>query len=338
MEIWRLFSKRISARLFDIFQYQQPYRGALFMRKNILPFAAMLILSAAVNCHSADDAVAQSKKIAGDFFQTYTKTFDSGDAKALSALWKSDGEIVDAEGMRIIGREAVEKAFGEFFEKNTGRKMTVELLSAKPEGEGVIVAEIIPKINPPIDKSICQVGAVVVLIKDKSSKWLIEGVRERNPLPASYEQLKQLEWMVGDWSVNPKKAEHVQFSLHCHWTENKSFLICMYTARSQDLMRHGTEIIGWDAKEKKIRSWMFDSTGGFSHGFWQKDGKRWTIDVNGESPDGEVVKNTQIITAVDEDTFTFESLNRTKGDEKLANVPLLEMQRVKSNLPMETGK
>lgn len=308
------------------------------MKKTNLPLIAVALMFFSADCRAADDAaVAQAKKIAGEVFQSYTKTFNAGDAKALAAFWKSDGEIVDAEGMRTIGREAIEKVFAEFFAKKTGSKVTIELLSAKADGEGVVVAEIIPKINPPIDKTIYQMGAMVVLVKDQSGKWLIEGVRERNPLPASYEHLKQLEWLVGDWMVNAKKAEHITFSIHCHWTENKSFLICMYTARHLDVIRHGTEVIGWDAKEKKVRSWMFDSGGGFTHGFWQKDGNRCTIDVSGETPDGEVAKGTRILTAIDADTFTFESKNRAKGSEKLEDVPLLEMQRVKSHLPSETG-
>jgi uncharacterized protein (TIGR02246 family) len=309
------------------------------MKKVTLPLLAVAFMFCAADCRAADDAATvQAKKTAGEFFQAYTKTFDAGNAKALSAFWKTDGEIVDAEGMRTIGREAIEKAFKEFFEKHPGGKITIELLSAKADGEGVIVAEILPKMNPPISKSIYQVGAVVVLVKDKDGLWLIEGVRERNPLPASYEQLKTLEWLVGDWSVNAKKAENVSFSLNCHWTENKSFLICMYTAKHLDLVRHGTQVIGWDAKEKKIRSWMFDSNGGFAHGFWRNDGKRWTIDLSGSSPEGEDVKGTQVIAAVDADTFTFESKNRMKGNEKMADMPLLEMQRVKSHLPAENGK
>jgi uncharacterized protein (TIGR02246 family) len=308
------------------------------MKKFILPLMTASLMLISANCRAADDSASvEAKKIAGDFFKSYTKTFDSGDAKALSALWKSDGEVVNSEGMRILGRESIEKAFAELFTKNPGSKVTIELLSAKADGEGVIVAEILPKITPPIDKSIYQTGAMVVLVKDKSGKWLIEGVRERNPIPASYEHLKQLEWMVGDWSVNAKKAEHVTFSLHCHWTENKSYLICMYTARHLDVVRHGTEVIGWDAKEKKIRSWIFDSNGGFIQGFWQNDGKRWTIDGSGISPEGEVVKGMHIFTAVDADTFTFEAKNRTKGNEKIEDTPLLEMQRVRSNLPQESA-
>ena len=240
------------------------------MKKFLLPLLAVAFVSFSAYCRSADDAAdAQAEKIAGEVFRSYAKAFAAGDAKALSAFWKSDGEIVDAEGMRTLGRAAIEKTFAVFFANNPGSKITIKLLSAKADGEGVIVAEICPKIDPPISKSICEVGAMVVLVKEKDSKWLIEGVREKNPLPASYEQLKPLEWLVGDWAVNAKKAEHVSFSMHCHWTENKSFLICMYTAKHLDVVRHGTEVIGWDAKEKKIRSWTFGSNGGFTEGFWR---------------------------------------------------------------------
>jgi hypothetical protein len=104
-----------------------------------------------------------------------------------------------------------------------------------------------------------------------------------------------------------------------------------------DMVRHGTEVVGWDAKEKKIRSWMFDSNGGFTQGFWEKNGNRWTIVVSGETPEGEAAKGTQIISPIDNDTFSFEAKNRVKGDEKAADIPLLEMQRVRSNLPAEIG-
>jgi uncharacterized protein (TIGR02246 family) len=306
------------------------------MNKLIFPLATVICVSFVLPCRSADDAAA--KKTADEVFQAYAKAFAAGDAKALAALWKNDGEIVDEEGMRIVGRAAIEEMYAEFFKEHAGSKATIELRSAKPDGEGVIVADICPKINPPVSKAICEMGAMVVLVKSKDGKWLIEGVREKNPVPTSYAELKQLEWLVGDWSVNAKKAPHTVFSMNCHWTENKSFLICMYTAKRQDVLRHGTEVIGWDPKEKKICSWMFDSNGSFGHAFWKKDGSRWTIDAGGVTPEGETAKATQIITAVDADTFTFESKNRMKGEEKVGDVPLLEMQRVRSDLPPEPGE
>jgi uncharacterized protein (TIGR02246 family) len=306
--------------------------------KKILSMTLALFCFFAAECRAADDVTLEAQKIAGDFFRIYAKTFDSGDAKALSGLWIPEGEIVNAEGLRIIGREAIEKTFAEFFAKNAGSKITIELISAKSPSEGVVVAEILPKIDPPIDKTIYRIGAIAVLVKDKSGKWLIEGVRERTPVPASYEYLKPLEWMVGDWKANAKNAEGVHFSMHCHWTDNKSFLICMYMFRMQDSIRHGTEVIGWDPKEKKIRSWMFDSTGGFTQGIWQKDGKRWTIDISGVTPDGKTVKNTHFLAEIDADAFSFESKNRTIDGQPATDIPLLQMQRTKSNLPADNAE
>jgi uncharacterized protein (TIGR02246 family) len=302
----------------------------------IFSVATVACMFFALPCRSADDAAA--KKSADEVFQAYSKAFAAADAKAIAGLWKNDGEIVDEEGMRTVGRTAIEEMYAAFFKEHPGSKATIELRAAKPDGEGVIVADICPKIDPPISKAICEMGAMVVLVKGKDGKWLIEGVREKNAVPASYAELKPLEWLVGDWTVNPKKAPNTVFSIHCHWTENKSFLICMYTAKHQDVVRHGTEVIGWDPKEKKIRSWMFDSNGGFAQGSWKKDGNRWTIELGGVTPVGETAKATQTITGVDADTFTFESKNRMKGEETVDDVPLLEMQRVRSNLPQEPGE
>jgi uncharacterized protein (TIGR02246 family) len=306
------------------------------MKKTIILFAAVVVCLVAVDCRSADKKVDEAaKKAADEFFDSYKKTFDAGEAKALASLWKTDGEIVDAAGTRIHGRDAVEKLFADFFAKNSGGKIAIELVSAKFDKENVLVAEILPKIDPPVDKTICQVGAVVVLVKDTDGKWLIEGIRERNPIPACHEQLKPLEWLVGDWKVSAKTAENLSFSMHCHWTENKSYLICMYTARYQDTLRHGTEVIGWDAKEKKIRSWVFDSSGGFNGGSWKQDGKRWVVDITGTTADGKTAKNTTILTQTDADGFLFESKNRTIDGEKADDIPQLQLQRVKSQLPEE---
>jgi hypothetical protein len=50
------------------------------------------------------------------------------------------------------------------------------------------------------------------------------------------------------------------------------------------------------------------------------------------------VKNTTLLTEVDADGFLFESQNRSIDGEKKDDIPQLQMQRVKSHLPQETGK
>ena len=39
----------------------------------------------------------------------------------------------------------------------------------------------------------------------------------------------------------------------------------------------GIQVIGWDPIAKAIRSWTFDSNGGFAEGKWEHRGDRWFI-------------------------------------------------------------
>jgi hypothetical protein len=39
----------------------------------------------------------------------------------------------------------------------------------------------------------------------------------------------------------------------------------------------GWEIIGWDPDRQQIRSWIFDSNGGFGESTWANDGEHWLI-------------------------------------------------------------
>ena len=43
----------------------------------------------------------------------------------------------------------------------------------------------------------------------------------------------------------------------------------------------GTEVIGWDPHAKRLRSWVFDSNGGFGENMWVKDGNRWLMQYSG---------------------------------------------------------
>ena len=46
------------------------------------------------------------------------QAFEKADAKAIAATWTSEGEYIADDGTTLHGREALEKAYGEFFKKN----------------------------------------------------------------------------------------------------------------------------------------------------------------------------------------------------------------------------
>ena len=90
----------------------------------------------------------------------------------------------------------------------------------------------------------------------------------------------------------------------------------------------GVQIVGWDPAAKQIRSWVFDSDGGFGEGKWTKKDQRWYIQATGTLPDGSKTSAVNIITYVDENTFTWQSVNREAGGEILPNVDEVVVGRV----------
>jgi hypothetical protein len=82
----------------------------------------------------------------------------------------------------------------------------------------------------------------------------------------------------------------------------------------------GMQLVGWDPARKQIRSWVFDSDGGFAEGRWAKNGNRWSIITTGTLSDGGKASSVNVITRVDDNQFKWKSLNRTAGGELLPNI------------------
>jgi uncharacterized protein (TIGR02246 family) len=299
----------------------------------------MLSLVAAVELRAveANPAVQPSNPMLKQLLTAYEKAFDAADPKAIGALWKKDGEFIDPLGNHILGREAIEKLFEDYFSRNPGVKLSIELLSLKEEEQGrVLVAEVIPRVAPPPPGRLGTNKATIVLVRS-GENWLIEGIREQTYLPASYEHLKELEWMVGTWTTQkPEKtpanpAEQISINVACQWTANKSFLTRTFTTNLQQLELHGTEIIGWDPQTKTIRSWLFESTGGFAEGAWKFDGKQCTEEMKGVMADGTTFSATNIVTPIDRNTLTYESIDRIRGGQKQPNRGPIKIERVLEN-------
>ena len=117
--------------------------------------------------------------------------------------------------------------------------------------------------------------------------------------------------MIGEWT---DQAGEGSVATECHWARNNNFIIRAFTVSvAGGVEMAGMQIIGWDAAQKQIRSWTFDSDGGFGEGIWSKKDKSWYIQSTGTLPDGSKSSSTNIITYVDDNTFTWQSINRVAG-------------------------
>ncbi len=98
-------------------------------------------------------------------------------------------------------------------------------------------------------------------------------------------------------------------------------------------MRDGTEIIGWDPRSNVIRSWVFDSDGGFGENVWVHEGKRWLVKHSGTMADGSEASATHILTNVDATTSTVQSKDRVVNGTAQPDVPETELKRQAENKP-----
>ncbi len=131
--------------------------------------------------------------------------------------------------------------------------------------------------------------------------------------------LDQLAWMVGEWAeeagADPSVATSVQ------WAANNRFITRVFSVTNgEGATLSGTQVIGWDPAEQQIRSWTFDTEGGFGEAYWTRDGSQWLIKKTFTLSTGEKASALNVITVVDENTVTWQSLNRQLGRELLPSI------------------
>lgn len=164
--------------------------------------------------------------------------------------------------------------------------------------------------------------------------WLLAAVRDLDgaDVPATaHEQLNSLGWLVGDW-VDESPNELVKTS--CRWSEDGNFLLQDYTVHAQGSnVLSGTQRIGWDPLTRKVRSWGFDSQGGYGESFWNWDGERWVIRSSAVHSDGTTVASLNYLIPESNDVYRWEASHRMSGDEAL---PDLHLKIVRHAPPPET--
>ena len=161
----------------------------------------------------------------------------------------------------------------------------------------------------------------------RDGKWLLDRVSEEEApvVHSNYARLKDLEWLIGTWV---DQDEHSRVEMTCKWTKNQSFITRQFAASIGDRIDiSGMQIIGWDASKGKIRSWVFDSDGGFGEGTWTKKGNRWIVDAVATLPDGRKTSAVNVMTVSEKNSITWESTGRELDGEILPNIGPIKIIR-----------
>ena len=287
--------------------------------------AAAETATSADQASSQDSAQSPDFKAAEDAAQRYMAAYNKGDAKTLADFFAEDVDYIDQDGAEVKGRDAVQKLLAENFQANPGVKLDLTVDEIKQLTPDVRVNRGFATVTP---KSGAAVATRYVSISVKTGdRWLISQLTETDaPAPNAYSRLQALEWLVGNWE---NKAGDLTVDTKIDWAGDKNFLIRKFKVKGSDQNEtDGWEIIGWDPEHQQIRSWIFDSNGGFGESTWANDGEHWLIRASNVLPDGSHSTAEHVLTKVDDNKFSWESQNRTLNGDPEPSLDQIEVQRV----------
>jgi len=239
---------------------------------------------------------------------------------------------MDLTGRLLQGRAAIENAFQDFFTENKGTKLRIDVISVRFVTPDTAIEDGITSLTFADGSPPNQARYTNVHIK-KNGQWFLQSVREASYTPpGNYEQLRALEWAVGEWvdQGNGPEIDHVRFE----WSEDGNFLVSTQdVTMKQTLVSRATEWIAWDSAARQVLSWSFVTDGSFGENLWSNEGGQWIIKTNATLPNGKKLTATNIITREGPDTITWQSKDRTLDGKALPDVEKITMKRVAS----ETG-
>ena len=281
---------------------------------------ALAVLALASVALAQDKQPTEAEKASKAQTDAYVAAFNKGDAKALAALYAEDTQYTNEDGGTVIGRAAVLENLTKFFAKNKGAKLDAQIESARFLTPDVLIEKGLSTVGDETTRYVCN------YVK-KDGTWLISELSETTlpPTDAGAAALSDLEWLVGSWK---DKTPGVTVATKVNWTKNHHFL-----TRSVTITREGedpteaTEVIGYDPVAGGVRSWVFDSEGGFGEGTWKREDNKWLVSFRATAPDGSMSTAQHVITFLDEKKYTWESINRQRDGEVLPSLDKIEVVR-----------
>jgi uncharacterized protein (TIGR02246 family) len=258
----------------------------------------------------------------------FAKAYSDPDLKALAACFTDEANVVDSDGEATRGKQAVVAMYASALEENPNLKLepkVEEIRFLTPD-----VARVEGQSRLSTDKGdASEFTRFSGLAVKKDGKWLVAEIREY-PAPvedvSSYDRLKELEWMVGDWV---DESQSVKANSNVTWAHNKSFLIRTYQVEVKgEKATSGTVFIGWDPQTGQIKSWLFDAEGGHGEGLWTRTGeKEWVVKAQGVLRDGRPTSATQVHTILNNDSVKTSSIDRIIGGQIAPDIADVVMVR-----------
>ncbi len=303
--------------------------GGLLFVALVRPFNTEAVAQPATEPTAAE---AEVRKASADYVAAMT----AGDLDPILAFWAADADYISADGTVTRGKPAIAELFKSSLPWPKGTKYEGKSNSVRFLRNEIVLEDGTLTATEPDGTKSSNRYALVWTKAD--GKWLLSSVRdlpgEVTEVPsAPFPQLQGLGWLVGEWQ---EEGANGAVKVVCRWSDNKAFLLMDYTVK-----REGkdpltvTQRIGWDPLNGTVRSWVFDSEGGFGEGDWGPDGRNWTVEAAGVLPDGATGAATQRYEFQDASSFVWRSTDREIDGQPLDD---LEAKYVRAGARKDGGQ
>jgi uncharacterized protein (TIGR02246 family) len=270
-----------------------------------------------------------------DSARAFEEAYNKNDAEAIGALFLENAELVDEDGNVYRGRDEIARGFAAVFQENPQSRMRIEIEEIRVMGPNVAIEDGLTFVKPDADSAELA-SAYTAIHVQRDGRWSIGSARDTavdEPL-TPHEQLEPLAWMIGDW-IDESPDSVVQTS--CRWSDDGNYLLQDFSIQVAGVRAmSGTQRIGWDPLRQQIRSWVFDSEGGFVEGFWTPTDTGWVVTSSGVTPDGEPASGTRIVTQIDDESYTIDFTSRIVGNEVQPDITVVVVR--KPPAPAAEGK
>jgi uncharacterized protein (TIGR02246 family) len=242
----------------------------------------------------------------------YCDAFNSGNVDTLLTFWANDADYVDDEGETHRGKEAIGALFTAAADDLKGQQLDLEIDALRFVKPQVAIEDGTATLTDPNGESTS--GRYTAVWVKNGDKWLISSARElpdddeAAPAEGDANYVQPLEWLLGDWV---SEDEGPKVNLTTKWALEKNFLVQEYSvAGDEGSDLRVTQWIGFDPITGQIKSWTFDSRGGYGEGLWSRDGNTWHGETTGVLPDGRIGTARNSVRFVDDTHFEWRSTGR----------------------------
>ncbi|HEY2786094.1 MAG TPA: SgcJ/EcaC family oxidoreductase [Fimbriiglobus sp.] len=251
----------------------------------------------------------------------FKEAFQKGDAAAAAGHMTAEAEIISDEGTALKGREAIQKAYAEYFAKGNKPKITIDIDSVRFTSRDTAIED--GHMTVAREGESAETNRYQVLYAREDGKWLISVIKE---WPAETTSgLDDLDWLIGTWTAKGKNGE---ITNTYEWFGNKGFIKASVSVHAKGKTFTAMQLIGTDPATGEFRTWTFEHDGGYGEGTCSQDGNRWVFENRATLTNGSVLETTNILVPVDRNTIAWQPINLTLNGEPIGNLPPTKLTRI----------